>query len=165
MTPKRINEVIVKTIGEEAIPVVNMLKKTENLSEFVMAKQLGVDIQVVRQILYKLHNLNLAEYKRVKDRKKGWYVGYWTLHMNRFRDLYNDIKRRELEKYRQRLREEQENLNNYYLCRNVCVRMNFDEAAELSFHCPECGSLLHHQHNERTIQVLKERIKELKTYT
>ncbi|MFH1590617.1 MAG: hypothetical protein ABIC95_01680 [archaeon] len=165
MTEKRVCEVIAKMVGDEAVSVVKLLKGKENVSEFLVAKKLNEDIQVIRNILYRLHSLNLATYKRVKDRQKGWYIGYWTFNILRARELYAQLMQMQIERFEQRLKEEQQYLNNYYICKNVCVRMNFDEAADLQFHCPECGTLLDHQHNERTIEVLQEKIKEISTHS
>jgi transcription initiation factor TFIIE subunit alpha len=161
-TKKRTDEMIAKIIGEDAVHVAKLIGNRKNVSEFEISTKIKQDIQVTRNILYRLHDKNLVVYKRVKDRKKGWYVSYWTIDKSRVKELIDQMKDTELEKYQQRLKAEQEYINNYYICRNICVRMNFDDAAEFSFKCPECGQVLDHQNNERTIEVLKEKIKELK---
>ncbi|MBN1157128.1 hypothetical protein JXA85_05895 [Candidatus Woesearchaeota archaeon] len=161
-TKKRTDELIARLIGDDAVPVVGIIGDRKHVSEFEISSKIKQDIQVTRNILYRLHSKNLVSYKRVKDRKKGWYVSYWTVDKKRVKDLIDDFKTKELEKYQERLKAEEEYLNNYYICKNICVRMNFDDAAEFSFKCPECGQVLDHQNNERTIEVLKEKIKELR---
>jgi len=161
-TKKRTETLIIKMIGKDAVQVVNMINGKKNVSEFDISSKIKEDIQVTRNILYRLHSKNLVSYKRVKDRKKGWYVSYWTLDNKRLKELMEKQRQLEIEKYETRLKAEQEHHNNYYICKNVCVRMNFNEAAEFTFKCPECGEILNQQNNERTIEVLKEKIKELK---
>ncbi len=41
------------------------------------------------------------------------------------------------------------------------ANVDFDKAISFNFKCPECGEIMHHQDNTRTIEFLKERIKEL----
>ncbi|MEA2036904.1 MAG: transcription factor, partial [Nanoarchaeota archaeon] len=52
---------------------------------------------------------------------------------------------------------------NFFICSQACVRLDFEQATEFEFKCPECGILLHQQDNVRTIDHIKERIKELET--
>lgn len=163
LTAKRINELVGRLVGPESIPVVNIIKDNDNVSEFLVAKKIKEDIQVTRNILYRLHNHDLVAYKRVKDRKKGWYIGYWTFNKRRAKELYHEMTKSEIERYNDRLREELASLNNFYLCRNMCVRMNFEKAAAVEFTCPECGTILDHQNNERTIETLKVKINEIRS--
>ena len=67
-----------------------------------------------------------------------------------------------IEKFTDRLKEEEANRGNFYLCPNACIRVNFDRASDFEFKCPECGSLFNHQDNENTINFLKKKIKEVK---
>ncbi|MBS3101710.1 hypothetical protein J4204_06295 [Candidatus Woesearchaeota archaeon] len=59
------------------------------------------------------------------------------------------------------LREEEANIGNFYLCPNACVRVGFDKAVDLEYRCPECGNILNHQDNTKTIDFLRTKIKEL----
>jgi len=66
-----------------------------------------------------------------------------------------------LDKFTQRLKVEEANRGNFYLCPNACVRVNFEKATDFEFKCPECGVVLNHQDNEKTIEFLQSKIKEL----
>ena len=66
-----------------------------------------------------------------------------------------------IEKFTERLKVEEANRGNFYLCPNACVRANFDKATDVEFKCPECGVLLNHQDNEKTIEFLQSKINEL----
>ena len=158
LTQRKINEIVAALAGEEAVPVVEMLIETPRLSEFVIAEELGLEIARVRQILYRLHNYGLAIYKRKKDRKKGWYISYWTFKKEHIKPTLDKLRLERLEHLHERLAREETNKGNFYLCPSGCMRLDFDEAVENAFKCTECGSLLTNQDNTRTIEFLKEKI-------
>ena len=66
-----------------------------------------------------------------------------------------------IEKFTKRLNEEEANRGNIYMCPNACVRVNFDKATDFEFKCPECGIILNHMDNLKTIDFLKNKLKEL----
>ena len=103
----------------------------------------------------------VATYKRKKDSKKGYYISYWTFNPKRIKDLVVNMRISKLDKLRERLTKEEQNQNGFFMCPDTCVRLDFDSATELGFRCPECGSLLMQQDNARTIDHLRERIKEI----
>jgi transcription initiation factor TFIIE subunit alpha len=163
ITDKKTEDVISQVIGEDAIKIVEYLKDKKDVSEFLMASNLKQDIQVIRNVLYRLHTYNLVTYKRRKDRKKGWYISYWTFSKNRVKELIDGVKKEKLEHFRQRLEDEKANINNFYICPKACSRMDFQSAAEINFKCPECGSVMEQQNNARTIDFLKEKIREIES--
>ncbi len=162
LTNKLITETISEAIGEDALPIVEFLRNKKNISEFIVAEKTKIEIHAVRNILYRMQKLNLATYKRKKDSKKGYYISYWTFNVKRIKDLAVELKKEKLEKLKERLKKEEANKNCFFICQNACVRLDFEESTEQGFRCPECGSLLIQQDNTRTIDYLKERIKEMK---
>ena len=160
VTKKIIQNLLLEVVGERVIPVFNMVRENPNISEFIVAEKLKLDIHEVRQLLYKLHDLDLVTYIRKKDRKKGWYISYWTFHPERVKDLMLRLKRKRLDILYKRLEKEQLN-HNFFMCRNGCIRLDFEKASEFLFKCPECGELLNPVENQRTIANIKERIKEI----
>ncbi len=162
MTAKKTDDVIIQAIGEDALPLVAFLKTKKNISEFIIAEKTTLEIHVVRNILYRLHNLNLASYKRKKDSKKGYYISYWTFNQKRVKDVSTLLEKRRLEQLQDRLKREEANVGCFFLCANACSRLDFEQSTELDFKCPECGSLLAQQDNSRTIEVLREKISEIR---
>jgi transcription initiation factor TFIIE subunit alpha len=161
LTNKKLFEVVEDIVGESGVKIVKYLKDRKNISEFVIAEKTKLDMQSTRHILYKLNDYNIATYIRKKDRKKGWYISYWTFNRKRVKDLVNKLKKEKLEKLREQLRREEENRGNFFICTRACARLDFDQATEFQFKCPECGSLLNQQDNDKTISNIKEKIKEL----
>jgi transcription initiation factor TFIIE subunit alpha len=161
LSTKLINDTVTEAVGEDAIPVIEFLRNKKNISEFIIAEKTNIEIHMVRNILYRLQRFNLATYKRKKDSKKGYYISYWTFNPKRIKDLIGELQNQKLASLRERLEREERNINGFFLCPNTCVRLDFDKSIELDFKCPECGSLLVQQDNSKTIDNIKEKIKEL----
>jgi transcription initiation factor TFIIE subunit alpha len=161
LTNKLIKETVAEVVGENALPIVEYIKDKKNISEFVVAEALKYDIHLVRQILYKLHDHNLATYNRKKDRQKGWYISYWTFNIPKVKELIKRTKVEKLDRLRDRLEKEENNKNCFFMCSNACTRLDFEHATNFEFKCPECGSLLNQQENLKTIENISVQIKEL----
>jgi transcription initiation factor TFIIE subunit alpha len=160
-TQKILNETVVEVVGEDALPVVKYLKGKKNISEFKIAEDIKLDVNVIRNILYRMFEHNIVTYHRKKDRIKGWYISYWTLNVDRIKFLVHDLKRRKLAKLKEKLAKEESQEDMFFLCPNLCVRVDFDQATNFNFKCPECGAIFVQQDNTKTIENLKKRIKEL----
>ena len=157
---KLTEEVVTELVGEQALPIVDFLRGKTKISEFIIAEELEMEINETRNILYKLLEHNIVTFIRKKDRIKGWYICYWDLNEHMIPQLNAKMNGQKLEKMEERLAKE--NGGTFYLCTNACSRMDFDRAMEFEFKCPECGGLMSQQDNSRTIEFLKDRIKELK---
>ena len=161
MIDKETKEILLSKIGIAGVDVIKLIKDKPNYSEFQISEKLEMDIQLVRNILYKIHNLNLADYTKKKDRKKGGYISYWTFNKKELHYYIEKEKMKKLEKFKERL--ESENSNKYYICKVGCTRVEFGNAFEINFKCVECGDALAHQDNKKTIEFLKTKISEMET--
>tara|TARA_Y100000310_G_scaffold94955_1_gene92794 strand:+ start:28803 stop:29489 length:687 start_codon:yes stop_codon:yes gene_type:complete len=161
ITNTKIYDTVKEVVGEDSLKVVEFLKDKKNISDFKIAEKVKSDIHEIRNILYRLYNHNLVTYYRKKDRQKGWYISYWTFNKKRIKDLMKNVHYSKIKKFTERLAHEEANRGNIYLCPSACVRVNFDKATDFEFKCPECGSLLNLQDNNKTIMFLQEKIKEL----
>jgi len=149
-TKKKIEEVVIRILGEEGLKIVDELNDKENVSEFDLSKKIKEDIKVVRKMLYMLYNHNLVGFTRKKDKQKGWYIYYWTLLPANIEFSYFKQRREQLEKLKQRLDEEHKEL--FFVCPDKCVRLNFDRGMDFEFHCPECGKLMIQDTNKEEIK-------------
>ena len=161
LTNKKIYGLINEIAGERAVPIIEYLKNRKNVSEFIIADKVKMDMQTTRNILYTLNSHNVATYIRRKDRKKGWYISYWTFNRKRVRELIVKLKKEKIVKLTDRLNKEEVNKGNFFICSKACARLDFEQATEFEFKCPECGTLLNQQDNAKTIENLKNTIKEL----
>jgi len=159
LTNQLIEKIVTEVIGEGAIPIINYLKGKTNVSEFKIAEAVKEEIHKTRNILYRLLENNLVSFKRKKDKKKGWYICYWDFHPEKIKYLISKLRKQKLESLKERLRREQN--NHFFMCRNACVRMDFEKATDFNFKCPECGELMNQIDNARTIDFLKDQIVKL----
>ncbi len=154
-----LENVVTELVAPDAVPLVMYLRGKKRISEFIIAEELELEIHKTRFLLYKLLEHNIVSFIRKKDKIKGWYICYWDLNESMIGYLEKKIKKDKVKKLKIRLNREQH--NDFFLCKNACARMDFDQAIESHFKCPECGEIMHHQDNSRTIEFLKNRIEEL----
>ncbi|MBW3004590.1 hypothetical protein KY310_02055 [Candidatus Woesearchaeota archaeon] len=147
MSSKITEEVASRVAGEDVISLVRALKNRRDVSEFTLANETKTEINLVRNRLYRLYNANLVTSIKKKDKKKGWYIYYWTLNIPRVQYLAKDLIRNRLAQLRERL--EREKSSNFFMCKQNCIRLNFEQATDFEFKCPECGELLHQDDNTR----------------
>lgn len=157
LTQKKIEEILVDILGEEALSLIRYLSGRENVSEFDLANKTKKDIKVVRRMLYILYNNNLVSFTRKKDKQKGWYIYYWTLILDSIKYVYYKKKKEHLAHLEARLEEETKEL--FFICSSRCVRLNFDQAMDIEFHCPECGELVLQDSSEKNVADLKKELK------
>ena len=83
--------VISDVAGEDVVPLVQSLKNKKNVSEFKLAENINKEVNVARNMLYRLYDHNLVSFIRRKDKKKGWYIYYWTFNLKKIRTLFISI--------------------------------------------------------------------------
>lgn len=152
-------DLVTEIIGEDVIPLTRLLKDKKNVSEFKLAETMNITVNQTRNMLYRLYNHNLVSFTRKKDKKKGWYIYYWTLEMDSVKDALVAFKKRKLAEFKSRLDKETE--GSYFVCPSGCTRIGMEIAMESNFLCGECGQVMQEQNNSRTIDNLKQRIAEI----
>jgi transcription initiation factor TFIIE subunit alpha len=134
-----IEDYIKKKFGDDSLKVFRAIGAKENVSEFKIAEDLRMNINYVRNLLYKFYSNHLVYATRKKDRQKGWYIYYWTFNFKHAKDLIVISKQKSLEKLKKINRNEVEDL---YSCPNGCIKFKIIDAMEHHFKCPECESIL-----------------------
>ncbi|MEK6903971.1 MAG: hypothetical protein AABW87_00070 [Nanoarchaeota archaeon] len=153
-------ELIKEEIGEDVIPLVRLIFAKENVSEFKIAEKLGITVNQVRSILYRLQEKNLVTFTRKKDKQKGWYIYSWTLDMREVRFLLLSTKRSNLEHLQKML--ELEKSGSFFQCNNKCMKLSFENALEFQFKCPECGEILNQGTSDKTVNSMTKEVEKLK---
>ncbi len=159
LTNKIIESVVSEVAGDDVLSLVKALKNKKNVSEFTLASAIKREINATRNMLYRLYENNLVSFIRKKDKKKGWYIYYWTFNPSRVKDLVKSLKKERLNKLKDRL--EREKQGNFFICPNTCIRLNFEQATEFEFKCPECGTLMSQEDNKEKIKEIEKEVKEL----
>lgn len=159
LSDKIIEQVVSESVGQDAVQIVKALKNKKNISEFKISEQIKLEVNTIRNILYRLYDENLVTFIRKKDKVKGWYIYYWTFNPKRIKDLIKILKKKKLEKLKERLVREKS--SDFFACKNNCIRLDFDQATEFEFKCPECGNLLNQEDNKKIMIDIEKSIKSL----
>lgn len=151
-------ELVKDVCGPAGIRILKLLEGKENVSEFILAENMDMNINELRTYLYKLSEHNLIYSTRKKDKTKGWYVYYWTFNFRHGRDLIIKNKEKQLEELKIKINNKE---IPKYVCPNGCISAYLEDAMEIEFKCPECNSLLKLKEIKYDEGVLKNKIEEV----
>ena len=153
--------VVEEIAGKEGVDVATVLVNADETTDEEIATKTDLKLNIVRRILYKLHDNNLASYRRIRDTNTGWFLYYWRIDPKKAQALVNRKKKMVLNLLEQRL--EHESSNDLYACVNKdSSPVPFEEAMNLSFRCPTCNKQLEYVDNKRAISFLRKRVEELR---
>lgn len=156
---KQVEDIISEVAGADVLPIVKALKNKKNISEFKIALELKEEVNTVRNKLYRLYNSNLVTFIRKKDKIKGWYIYYWTFNDKRIESLEIELKKKRRERLKERLKREKD--SHFFMCGSQCIRVDFEQATNFEFKCPECGELMHQEDNQLMIIDIEKEIDQL----
>ena len=156
---KLIEDVVSEVAGADVVLLVKALKNRKDVSEFKLAEELKQEINLTRNMLYRLYDFNLVSFIRKKDKKKVWYIYHWTFNLKNIKYLMKDLKKKKLERLKERLKREKG--VDFYTCKEGCIRLDFEQATDFEFKCPECGALLDLEDNSKKIEEIKKDIAKL----
>ena len=132
LTQKAIDEVVCFLAGDDTPPLVLLLKNKKNISEFKLAEKLKLEINDIRNLIYKLDSYGLVSSIRKKDKKKGWYIYYWTFDEAKAFNIVIMIKQRMLNKLKEELKYEEKKV--FFVCPNKCTRIDIETAMETNMY-------------------------------
>ncbi len=135
-----LKELVIRIAGKNTEDIVTLLYNKKNVNEFKLADKLKVNINQARNILYSLHANDIVSFIRKKDKRKGWYIYYWTLDTIKSLQLLHKIKMKQLRDLEQQRKSRQ--IKIFYTCPNKCMELSEENAIYYDFTCPECSSLL-----------------------
>ncbi|OIO41502.1 hypothetical protein AUJ10_00760 [Candidatus Pacearchaeota archaeon CG1_02_31_27] len=140
MKEKYVYELVDSILGKGSKELVDILRNKRDINEFLIAKKMKMTINQTRNLLYKLHDANVVSFIRKKDKRKGWYIYYWTLNMNKSLEALMEVKNKIIENLRKQLASKKE--KTFYTCPSACIEVSEDTSLSYDFMCPECGELL-----------------------
>jgi len=146
---------------EDAVKVINVLRGVGEITDDEIANKTGIRLNSVRKILYKLYDHSLVALRRSRDESTGWFIFHWRLQPDQLEGFILNQKRRVLEKLQTRL--DYEKKHDFFYCGTPkCERVSFEEAVELVFKCSVCGKPLMHFDNTSMVQVLEQKVGQLR---
>jgi len=156
MQVKLLHDLVEEMAGENTGRIVEILFGKKDVNEFLIAKKMELTINQVRNILYKLSAEGLVSFIRKKDKRKGWYIYYWTLKtekclvklesslMNKINSFDHVLKSRETKRF--------------YVCKPCGIEVSEEKALEHGFSCEECAEVYELSDNSGPIRDTKARI-------
>jgi len=156
MQVKLLHNLVEELAGEGTGRIVDILFGKKDVNEFSLAKKMDLTINQVRNILYKLSADGLVSFIRKKDKRKGWYIYYWTLKTEKC-----------LVKLEESLIEKIDTLNmvlgsrgtdRFYICKPCLIEVTEEKALEHGFSCEECAEVYELSDNSKPIRDAKSRI-------
>jgi len=154
-------EILIRIAGEHGYEVASELVGIE-MTDDELAKKTGMRVNLVRKILYDLYDNRVVAYRRIRDENSGWYIYYWRIEPERALEFYDSNKRLLLHKLQERLQQERGPM--FFTCSDGCMKLPFDEAAEIDFKCPKCKKQLKPFENSDIVTALERQIESLKEH-
>jgi transcription initiation factor TFIIE subunit alpha len=152
---------LLKTLASELTEsnvdqIIELLFDKRDVNEFIIAKKLGMTINQIRNILYKLSAEGLVSFIRKKDKRKGWYIYYWTLDSKKcLQNLETGLEKR-ISELKRLLKEREQ--KRFYMCKSCNIEVSEEQALEHNFACEECAGVYELSQNDKDIKELNGKI-------
>jgi transcription factor E len=153
MQVKLLYDLIEELAGENTGRIVEILFGKKDVNEFLIAKKMELTINQVRNILYKLSADNLVSFVRKKDKRKGWYIYYWTLNREKCLAKLWDSLNRKIDRLNGILHDRE--TKRFYICKSCDIEVTEEKALENGFSCEECADIYELQNNSKSIRETK----------
>jgi len=152
-----LTELVKEVAGSDTIKVLDILRNKKNVSEFKIAEKLGLTVNQVRNMIYRMQEYNLVTFTRKKDKVKGWYIYYWSFDLPKATVLLVDRKGERVTSIKKELATI--DTSRYYFCKLCRTKHNEEAALEIQFICEACGELLVEQDAQKRERELKKQLK------
>ncbi|MFA5259320.1 MAG: hypothetical protein WC402_04570 [Candidatus Pacearchaeota archaeon] len=160
MQVKFLKSIVETLINKQSTPIIDLLIGKKHVNEFLIAKKLKLTINQTRNILYKLSDYGLVSFMRKKDKRKGWYIYFWTLNIYQSLSLLEENLKKELEQLETQLKNRKE--KRYYSCNTCSIEVNEETALMNDFICSECEEVYQLSESKESIEQLEKAINKIK---
>ena len=157
---KLLKSVVEDLINKQSVEIIDLLAEKKNVNEFIIAKNLDLTINQTRNILYKLSDYGLVSFIRKKDKRKGWYIYFWTLDSFQALDLLEENLKKKLDILESQVNNRKR--GRHYLCNTCSIEVNEENALLNDFVCPECEDVYDLSDDSDVVVELERRISKLK---
>jgi len=160
MQIKFLKDIVGEVAGKQAVEIVDLLVGKKDVNEFLIAKKLKLTINQTRNILYKLSNYRLVSFIRKKDKRKGWYIYFWTLNTLKSLELLEKRLMEELGQVEKQLKNRR--IKRFYFCKTCNIEVGEETALLNNFVCPECGQVYELAKIDKTVKELENKVNRLR---
>ncbi len=134
-----LEEIVEDIAGSQAKEIVKLLEGKKDVNEFLIAKKLKLTINQTRNILYKLSEVGLVSSTRKKDKRKGWFIYFWTLDALKSLELLEKRLLEEVTQLKHLLQNRK--FRRFYFCKTCNSEVGEENALLNQFTCQECGQV------------------------
>ncbi len=163
-TPKELLEELLKFIekltGKEGVLVFKELMRYDGVTEDQIADELGMKVNDVRKVLYKLEEYGLVKNYKEREEENNQIYYLWRIERDTLNQSLLLLKKKVLKKLEEKLEEEENEL--YFYCPKDFTRFKYSEAMLYDFVCPKCGTPLEVDEDNVSKIVLKKYINKLR---
>tara|TARA_Y100000310_G_scaffold130751_2_gene129874 strand:+ start:6574 stop:7446 length:873 start_codon:yes stop_codon:yes gene_type:complete len=152
MQKEFLKDVIVYIAGKQAEDLVSYMDDKKYINEFLIAKKLGITINQLRNILYKLSDEGIVSSVRKKDKRKGWYTYFWKIEVLRSLYFLKEIFDKRIDQVLRQIESRQK--KNFYICEGCKIELSEENALLQDFTCTECGDVFVMKDNARLLKEL-----------
>ena len=156
MQVKLLKSLVREVAGTDAEAIIDILFNKKDVSEFLIGKKMGLSVNQARNILYKLYAEGLVTSTRKKDKRKGWFIYYWTLKTDKCLEKLEVSLLKKIEQLKNLL--ESRESKRFYTCKICGVEVSEEKALEHNFTCEECGEVYTLMDNSKIIRKIKAKI-------
>jgi transcription factor E len=154
-----LKKIVENVAGIPAVRIVDLLYGKKDINEFLIAKKLDLTINQTRNLLYRLSHLGILSSIRKKDKRKGWYIYFWTFNVLKSLEVLEETLNKDIKNLKDQLTSKQQKRS--YRCK-ICGREANEEVALINnFTCVECGEVYELADNVQDIEGLTKQISKL----
>lgn len=153
MQVKLLHDLVEELAGVDTGRIVEILFGKKDVNEFLIAKKMELTINQVRNILYKLSADGLVSFIRKKDKRKGWYIYYWTLKTEKCLMKLEGSLLSKIDDLKRVL--DSRGVKRFYVCKPCAIEVNEEKALEHGFSCEECAEVYELADNSGPIREAK----------
>lgn len=132
----------------------------KEVTEDELAEKLGMGKNLVRKLLYKLHDINVLVYRRGRDEVTNYYIYYWKINWEGLAMHLLERKRETVKKLKEKLDSEKNN-SGMYVCPKCKRTYTFEDALRNEFRCEDCNEPLEFVGSSKYAEILESYIKKL----
>ena len=155
-------DIVTDLAGEDAKSIaLVLLSMHQEATDEEISQILNMRLSDVRRSLYDLADIQIAQSRKIRNKKTGWYVYYWRLLPERVFTIVKKKQEDTLNRLNIRLDFERDNVT--FSCNTAsCKKYSFDESMQHDFTCPDCLNRLESLDNAFIIRILEGEITKLK---
>lgn len=151
-----LKELVGTVSGKPSEDIVGLILEKKHVNEFIIAKKMGLTINQVRNILYKLSDEGVVTSIRKKDKRKGWYIYFWRIETVKALEALKKIIEKKIEQINTQVLNRENKV--YYVCERCGLEFNEENALLLNFTCPECGTVFTIKDNTKLVKEMKKNL-------